>query len=86
VLLRDADGGKVALIILEVSFEILEVLILPVRQVLVLPGKAYGRCSYRVLCTIHRLTVKVQYMQEAKLTPESSCGDGSARRSRCLTR
>ncbi len=32
VLIRDADGGKVALMILEVSLEILEVLILPVGQ------------------------------------------------------
>jgi hypothetical protein len=45
VLLRDVEEREVALIILEVSFEILEVLILPVGQVLVLPGKTYRRCS-----------------------------------------
>jgi len=54
VLLRDVDEREVALIILEVSFEILEVLILPVGQVLELPGKPYREVQLQ--SSLQRLT------------------------------
>jgi hypothetical protein len=52
VLLRDVGERDVAVIILEVSFESLEVLISMVGQASCTADETYGRCSYKVLCTV----------------------------------
>jgi len=64
VLLRDVGERDVALMILEVSFEILEVLISVVGQATCTADETYGRCSDRVLCAV--------YLQKGVQPPESS--------------